>query len=205
MQTTHRYNRAQTGCESRNNHRYAIVVQDLATQWIQSYPCKTKTSQETQRSLQKFLEPDRKPKVIYTDNSLEFGKACEDLSWNHCTSTPHRSETNGIAERAVRRIKEGTSAVLLQSGLNEKWWADSMESYCYLRNIQYLLSEGKTPYERRFGMPFSGPVIPFGAVVEYHPTSAKDLSRLHQLGPKVLPSTFLGCVLSAEGIWKGDI
>ena len=52
-------------CESRNNHRYAVVVQDLATQWIQAYPCKTKTSQETQRSLQKFLEPDRKPKDIY--------------------------------------------------------------------------------------------------------------------------------------------
>ena len=62
------------GCESRNNHRYAVVVQDLATQWIQAYPCKTKTSQETQRSLQKFLEPERKPKIIYTDNSLEFGK-----------------------------------------------------------------------------------------------------------------------------------
>ena len=118
-------------CESRNNHRYAVVVQDLATQWIQAYPCKTKTSQKTQRSLQKFLEPDRKPKVIYTDNSLEFGKSCEDLSWNHCTSTPHRSETNGIAERAVRRVKEGTSAVLLQSGLNESWWADSMECYTY--------------------------------------------------------------------------
>ena len=26
------------GRESRNNHRYAVVVQDLATQWIQSYP-----------------------------------------------------------------------------------------------------------------------------------------------------------------------
>ena len=84
------------GYESRNNHRYAVVVQDLARQWIQSYPCKAKTSQETQRSLQKFLEPDRKPKVICTDDSLEFGKACEDLSWNHCTSTPHRSETNGL-------------------------------------------------------------------------------------------------------------
>ena len=92
-------------CESRNNHRYAVVVQDLATQWIQAYPCKTKTSQETQRSLQKFLGPDRNPKVNYTDNSLKFGKACEDLSWNHCTSAPHRSETNGIAERAVRRVK----------------------------------------------------------------------------------------------------
>ena len=139
------------GCESRNNHRYAVVMQDLATQWIQAYPCKNKTSQETQRSLQKFLEPERKPKVIYTDNSLEFGKACEDLSWNHCTSTPHRSETNGIAERAVRRVKEGTSAVLLQSGLNESWWADTMECYTYLRNVTDLLSDGKTPCERRVG------------------------------------------------------
>ena len=141
-------------CESRNNHRYAVVVQDLATKWIQAYPCQNKTSQETQRSLQKFLDPERKPKVIYTDNSLEFGKACEDLSWNHCTSTPHRSETNGIAERAVRRVKEGTSAVLLQSGLNESWWADSMECYTYLRNVTDLLSDGRTPYERRFGQPF---------------------------------------------------
>ena len=56
-------------CESRNNHRYAVVVQDLATQWIQAYPCENKTSQETQRSLQKFSDPERKPKVIYTDNS----------------------------------------------------------------------------------------------------------------------------------------
>ena len=106
-------------CESRNNHRHAVVLQDLTTQWIQSYPCKTKTSQETQRSLQKFLEPDRKPKVIYTDNSLEFGETCEDLSWNHCTSTPHTSETNGIAERAVRRVKEGTSSVFV--AIRSEW------------------------------------------------------------------------------------
>ena len=154
--------------ESRNNHRHAMVVQDLATQWLQSYPCK-KTCQETQRSLQKFLEPDRKPKVIFTDNSLEFGESCGELSWNHCTSTPHRSETNGIAERTVRRVKEGTFAVLLQPGLDENWWAHSMECYCYLRNIQDLLSDGKTLCERRLGQPFKGPVIPFGAMVEYHP------------------------------------
>ena len=184
-------------CESRNNHRYASVVQDLATQWIQSYPCKTKTSQETQKSLQKFLEPDRKPTVIHTDNSLEFGKSFKDLSWNHCTSTPHRSETNGIAERAVRRMKEGTSAVLLQSGLDENWWADSMECYTYLRNVTDLLSDGKTPYERRFGKPFEGPIIPFGSLVEYHPISAKDQSRIHQFGKKVLPGLFLGYALYA--------
>ena len=126
-------------------------------------------------------------KVIYTDNSLEFGKACEDISWNHSASTRHRQETNGTGERAVRRVKEGTSAVLLQSGLGNEWWADSMECYCNLRNIQDLLSDGKSPNERRFGIPFNGPVITFGAMVEYHTISAKDQSRLHQFGAKVLP------------------
>ena len=123
----------------------------------------------------------------------------------HCTSTPYRSETNGIPERAVRKVKEGTSAVLLQSGLDENWWADSMECYTYLRNVQDLLSDGKTPYERRFGEPFKGPIVPFGSLVEYYPISAKEKSRIHQFGKKVLPGLFLGYALYAGGIWKGDI
>ena len=64
------------GSESQNNHRYAVVVQDLATQRIQSYPSKTKTSQETGKSLRKFLEPAQKPKVFHTDNAVDFGKSC---------------------------------------------------------------------------------------------------------------------------------
>ena len=144
-------------------------------------------------------------KTFYTDNSLEFGKAYEDLAWNHCTSTPHRSETNGTAERALRRVKEGTSAVLLQSLLDENLWADSMESYTYLRNIEDLLSDGKTPYERRFEKPFSKPIIPFRSLVEYYPLSAKDQSRIHQFGKKVLPGSFLVYALYAGRIWKGDV
>ena len=138
---------------------------------------KTKLHKKPREACKSSWNPRGKPKVIYTDNSLEFGKACEDLSWNHCTSTPHRSETNGIAERAVRRVKEGTSAVLLQSGLNESWWGDSMECYTYLRNVTDLLSDRKTPYERRFGQPCKGPIIPFGSLVEYHPITSKHQSH----------------------------
>ena len=58
-------------CESRNNHRHAIVVQD---QWIQSYPSKSKTSQETQKSLRTFLEPDRKPKAFTLTNPWNLAK-----------------------------------------------------------------------------------------------------------------------------------
>ena len=89
-----------------------------------------------------------------------------------------------IAERALRRVKEGTSAVLLHSGLDENWRADSMECFTYLSNIQDLLSDGKTPHERRFGKPFKGPIIPFGSLVECYPVSAKDQSRIHQSGEK---------------------
>ena len=80
-----------------------------------------------------------------------------------------------------------------------------MECYCYLRNIQDLLSDGKTPYERRFGEPFEGPIIPIGSPVEYHPISANDQSRIHQFREKVLPGLFFGYALYARGIWKGDI
>ena len=68
-----------------------------------------------------------------------------------------------------------------------------------------LLSDGKTPYERRFGMPLNEPVIPFGEMVEHHHISWKDQSRFHQFGAKVLPGKFLTNVLYAGEIWKGDI
>ena len=105
----------------------------------------------------------------------------------------------------MSRVTEGTSAVLLQLGLDEKCWADSSEWHTYLRNIQDILSDVKTPYERRFGEPFKGPIIPFGSLVEYYHISAKDQSRINQFGKKVLPGLFLGYALYAGGIWKGDI
>ena len=64
---------------------------------------------------------------------------------------------------------------------------------------------GKRPYERRFGKPYNGPIIPFGSLVEYYPISAKDQSIIHQFGKKVLPGLSLGYALCAGGIWKGDI
>ena len=43
------------------------------------------------------------------------------------------------------------------------------------------------------------------SLVEYHPITAKDQSRIHQFGQKVLPGLFLRYALYAEGIWKGDV
>ena len=77
-----------------------------------------------------------------------------------------------------------------------------MECYPFLRNVTDLLSDGKTPCERRFGQP---PIFPCGSLVEYHPATARDQSRIHQFGNKVLPGLFLGYALYAGGIWKDDV
>ena len=38
------------------------------------------------KALQRFMHPSTKPGGMYTNNSLEFNKACEDLAWTHDTS-----------------------------------------------------------------------------------------------------------------------
>ena len=87
----------------------------------------------------------------------------------------HRSETDGIAERAMHRVKGGTSDVLfcnyvwMKNGGRISWNAVATCKTC---KICCLMG--------RHWM------------VEHHPTSAKDLSRLHQFGSNVLPGIFLG-------------
>ena len=79
----------------------------------------TGTSKTVSCSHEMLLPPQ--PKKIHTDTSKEFRKACQDLQWIHDTNTPHHPETNGVAERAVRRVKESTAIALTRSGQPDDW------------------------------------------------------------------------------------
>ena len=186
------------GCESRHNHRYGVVVQDLAIQWIQSYPCKTKTSPETQKSLQKFLEPTRKQKVISIEEIL-WRSFLESLYVN---TTQIGNKWDCREGSVVSKRRDTCGTVVIRSG---KMVGGVHEVSLLSAKHSRFLSDGKTPCARRFGIPCNGPVIPFGAVVEYHPLSAKDISRLQQFGPEVLPGIFLVYVLYAGVNLKRNI
>ena len=99
--------------------------------------------------------------------------------------------------RVVRRVNEGTSAVLLQSGLDEKWWADSNEWKSYLRNVQDLLADGKTPSLKAIRRTIQSSRGPFRALVDFYSISARDQSRIYHFGKNFLSI--------AGRIWKGDI
>ena len=102
-------------------------------------------------------------------------------------------------------MKEGTSAVLVQSGLDENWWADSMECFTYLRNIQDLLSDGKNLYEKRFGEPSkdqSFRLVHWLSITLFLRKTSQESINLER-------KSFLDCSLdtlcTVRRIWKGDI
>ena len=84
---------------------------------------------------------------------------------------------------AVRRVKEGTSSVLVQSGLQESLWTEAMECKSVIfemgRTYQHMATR---LCERQFSSPFEGSVIPFEAEVSFHQISSKDQGHVHLFG-----------------------
>ena len=76
----------------------------------------------------KFLEPTRNPKLFTL--SIPWNLASRARNYAGIIVRQHHTDQkqNGLQkEQAVRRVKEGTSAVLSQSGLGNEWWAVSVE------------------------------------------------------------------------------
>ena len=67
-----------------------------------------KTSQETEKSLRKFLESSEKPKVIDTDSSLKFAHLVQ--IYHGIIEFQHLIDPRQLA------LLKGTSAALPQSG-----------------------------------------------------------------------------------------
>ncbi len=101
---------------SRESDRAALIVLDRFTRWLQGYASKQKSAAECERFFKRFVGPQCKPEHFFTDNSSELMNSLKTLDWAHDTNTPHRSETNGVVERCVRTVAEGTSCTMVQSG-----------------------------------------------------------------------------------------
>ena len=136
---------------------------DLVTQWIQSYPCETKSAQETQRNLTKFLRPEENPRSIHTDTSLDVINVCEELNWNHKRSTPRRSKIK-LHCRASCTTSERRNFVSFGSIWTSRKLVGRIFDMCKT-NWQMA----RHFYERRFNSPYEGPIIPSGAEVQFYP------------------------------------
>ena len=132
----------------------------------------------------------RKPKIHVSGQVSEIHNCLRRSEWKSWEIWAIPIRNTWTAEQAVRRVKESTASVVVQSALQESWWAEAMECYCYSSKqfAKRLTNVGSNS-------PFDGPVIPFGLEATWYTISAKGQSRLHQFGTKV----FLG--YSRNTLW----
>ena len=121
------------------------------------YPWKTQTSQETEKNLRKLLEPSQMPKVIHMDDFWEFGKYCEELSWNHRTAFSHRLETRNCRTSCNVEKKKIHQAYYC----NLDWMKNNGQipwnaiTICKMSKTSW--QTGNLRYDRRSGESFKGP------------------------------------------------
>ena len=88
-------------------------------------------------------------------------------------------------QKQIRLLKEQCAEwkkVPLQYCCNQVWkLVGRFHGMLYLsaKRLRSLIW-WENPYERRFGQPFKGAIIPFGSLIAYYPISAKDQSRIHE-------------------------
>ena len=139
-----------------DGHSNAVVVRDRATGWIEACPTAQKSSDEADQALQQVISPKESFGIIRSDGSGELETAIQQLGWKHSTATPGMPNTNGVAERVLRTVLEGTRSLLHQSGLDRRWW-----SRCLMHNATWSGQGSETPWLKRHGQDFPADLHPF--------------------------------------------
>lgn len=145
-----------------------------------------KTKDEVFSAFKKFkarveLSVARRIKILRSDNggeyiSDEFKAFLAEHGIQSQFSTPHTPESNGLAERANRTIKERTMAMLQGAGMTTGFWAEASDTAVY--NINLSPATGlinKTPFEAWHGRkPVISRLRTFGSVCYAHiPTKTR--------------------------------
>ena len=94
---------------------------------------------------------NKKIKMLRSDRGGEyvapFGELCARHGIVHQVTAPYSPQSNGVAERKNRTLKEMMNSMLISSGLSQNMWGEAILSSNYLLNKIPRKKEEKTPYE----------------------------------------------------------
>ncbi|GJZ47236.1 putative ribonuclease H-like domain-containing protein [Tanacetum coccineum] len=115
---------------------------------------------------------DLKVKVIRCDNGTEFknrvmNQFYEMKGIKRVFSVARTSQQNGVVERKNRTLIEATMTMLADSKLPTTFWAEAVNTACYVQNrVLVIKPHNKTPYELFLGRkPSLSFMRPFGCLV----------------------------------------
>jgi transposase InsO family protein len=188
---------------SNSGYKWALEVVDRRTRMCWNAPLKAKSDAAKAMAsiLDKELSPfGRRCERLHADRGGEFTGSewkmmCQErgIKWTYAsTATPSH---NGLCERSHRTTEVITSALLADSGLDKKWWAEALAYAAYLHNITPTTGlAGKiTPYECWTG---EKPRVPelkvFGSRVHFY-------ERGGRFGKKTKRGIYLGPAFDTTG------
>jgi hypothetical protein len=125
---------------SRYSYVYLLRSKDEAEEKFKIYKAEVENKLNVKI---KRLRTDRGGE--YDSNSLsEF---CEQNGIVHEVTPPYSPESNGIAERKNRTLKEMMNAMLLSAGAPSNLWGEAILSACHIQNRIIFKKTNKTPFE----------------------------------------------------------
>lgn len=136
-------------------NRYYIVLVDDYSRYSVVYLLQHKSDAESKiREYCNMIKNQfgRFPKCIRSDGGGEFSgsalrKFFVDNGIVQQMSAPYSPQQNGVAERKNRYLKEMMRCMLVESGLEKKFWGEAINTANYLQNRCPSSSIVSTPYE----------------------------------------------------------
>ncbi|RVW85618.1 Retrovirus-related Pol polyprotein from transposon TNT 1-94 [Vitis vinifera] len=211
-----------------NNHGFRLVFESNKVVLSKSGMYVGKGKDE---AIEKFVlyktevenQLNKKIKVLRSDRGGEYESPFVDICAQHGiiheTTAPYSPQSNGVAERKNRTLKEMMNAMLISSSLPQNMWGEAILTANYLLNKVPKKKAEKTPYELWKGRKPSYTYLRmWGCLAKVAVPPPKKM----KIGPKTLiafslamhiivmligePQTFKEAVNSTEGLmWKEAI
>ena len=146
----------------------------------------------------------KKLKRLRTDNGLEFcskefDQFCSDQGIARHRTVRDTPQQNGVAERMNKTLLERARCMLSQAGLKRDFWAEAVNTACYLVNRGPATAiDCKTPFEVWSGKPADySNLRTFGCPAYYHVSEGK-------LEPRARKGLLMGYGSGVKGyrIWS---
>ncbi|KAL8103846.1 hypothetical protein AgCh_028150 [Apium graveolens] len=139
---------------TRGGNKYFITFIDDCTKYCYVYLLKSKDEAIDKFKIYKEeveTQQTEKIKTIRSDRGGEyvepFGEFCSQHGIIHEVTAPYSPQSNGVAERKNRTLKEMMNAMLLSSGLPQSMWGEAILSANNILNITMRKNKDVSPYE----------------------------------------------------------
>ena len=112
----------------------ALVLLDVATRFLGVVSVDNKSAEATEFAIRYFLA-DQPARRAYSDNAGNIKKAMADLKIVHEFSLPGIPKSNGLVERYVQEVLQGTRVYLVQAGCPSCFWPYAAECFVFCYNV----------------------------------------------------------------------